>query len=98
MNIIITTNKNRGSKVIRQFSDTNLAETSTIEEAKDSLFLKQQIITTISTASTKKLKEYKLFTKWLAKLFGGSEKNLSFFPLYGEWGGGGGPKYKNGKI
>jgi hypothetical protein len=53
MNIIITTNKNRGSKVIRQFSDTNLAETSTIEEAKDSLFLKQQTITTISTASTK---------------------------------------------
>ncbi len=46
-------NKNNGKSVIRQFSETNLADTSTIEDAKDSLFLKQQTITTNKRANTK---------------------------------------------
>jgi hypothetical protein len=50
MNKIITTNSKSGNMMTPQFDETKFADTFTIEEAKDNLFLKQQAITRIRKA------------------------------------------------
>lgn len=44
-------NRNRGKNTIPQLDDTKFADTFTIEEASESLDLKQQAITMISRAN-----------------------------------------------
>ena len=47
----MTTKRRRGRKTLLQLAVTKVAETLMIDEARDSLFLKQHTITVIKTAT-----------------------------------------------
>lgn len=68
MKIIITKKRRIGNKTIKQFDDTKLADTLTIEEARDSLFLKQQTIIMIKIANKKTPTATKILVVSLAKM------------------------------
>jgi hypothetical protein len=68
MKIIITKKRRIGNKTIKQLDETKLAETLTIEDARDSLFLKQQTIMMINKANTKAPTAIKMRVVSLAKI------------------------------
>lgn len=68
MKRIMITKSKIGNMTIKQLDDTKLADTLTIEDAKDNLFLKQQTIIMIKRARTKTPAATKMRVVSLAKM------------------------------